>query len=148
VLDRIEFRALSAAGIAFVLVLLLGPGDHRLAGAQEDRRCRRTSPTPRASAQHAASKANVPSMGGILIVGAICGSVLLVADVSRFYVIAGLLVALWLAVVGGGRTYLKLHHGQASRHRQSPGPVRLGRSSSFNSAWACSSDGSPFTRAP
>lgn len=106
VLDRIEFRALSAAGIAFVLVLLLGPrtigwltrqkiGDAGLSDAE-------------CLAQHAASKANVPSMGGILIVGAICGSVLLVADISRFYVSAGLLVALWLAVVGGADDYLKL----------------------------------------
>ena len=106
VLDRIEFRALSAAGIAFAFVLLLGPrtigwltrkkiGDAGLSDAE-------------CLAQHAASKANVPSMGGILIVGAICGSVLLLADISSFYVIAGLMVALWLAAVGGADDYLKL----------------------------------------
>jgi phospho-N-acetylmuramoyl-pentapeptide-transferase len=106
VLDRIEFRALSAAGIAFAFVWLLGPrtigwltrkkvGDAGLSDAD-------------ALKGHASSKANVPTMGGILIVGAIGGAVLLVADISRFYVIAGLLVLLWHAVLGGFDDYLKL----------------------------------------
>jgi len=106
VLDRIEFRALSAAGIAFAIVLLLGP---RTIGWLTRKKIGDAGLSDAAClAQHAASKANVPSMGGILIVGAICGSVLLVADISRFYVIAGLLVSLWLAAVGGADDYLKL----------------------------------------
>lgn len=106
VLDRIEFRAMSASGVAFIIVLLLGPrtigwltrkkvGDSGLSDADILR-------------SHASSKANVPTMGGILIVGAIGGSVLLIADISKFYVLAGLLVMLWHAVLGGFDDYLKL----------------------------------------
>lgn len=106
VLDRIEFRAMSASGVAFIIVLLLGPrtigwltrkkvGDSGLSDAEILR-------------GHASSKANVPTMGGILIVGAIGGSVLLIADISKFYVLAGLLVMLWHAVLGGFDDYLKL----------------------------------------
>ncbi|MCX5689900.1 MAG: hypothetical protein NTV94_09000, partial [Planctomycetota bacterium] len=106
VLDRIEFRAMSASGVAFIIVLLLGPrtigwltrkkvGDSGLSDADILR-------------GHASSKANVPTMGGILIVGAIGGAVLLIADISKFYVLAGLLVMLWHAVLGGFDDYLKL----------------------------------------
>ncbi len=112
VLDRIEFRALSAAAISFIIVLLLGPrvigfltrkkiGDSGLSDAQ-------------VLQGHAKSKANVPTMGGILIVGAICASVLLVADISRFYVLLGLVVALWHAILGAFDDYLKL----TAKHRQ------------------------------
>ena len=69
VLDRIEFRAMSASGVAFIIVLLLGPrtigwltrkkvGDSGLSDAEILR-------------GHASSKTDVPTMGGILMVGSI-----------------------------------------------------------------------------
>ncbi len=116
VLDRIEFRALLASGVAFLVVLLLGPrtigfltrmkiGDSGLSDAEVLK-------------GHAATKSNVPTMGGLLIVGAIGAGVLLLADVSRFYILMGLVVLVWHAVLGGFDDYLKLtakHRGTGSR---------------------------------
>jgi len=106
VLDRIEFRAMSASGVAFIIVLMLGPrtigwltrkkvGDSGLSDAEILR-------------GHASSKTDVPTMGGILMVGSIGAAVMLIADISKFYVLAGLLVMLWHAVLGGFDDYLKL----------------------------------------
>jgi phospho-N-acetylmuramoyl-pentapeptide-transferase len=53
-------------------------------------------------------KANTPTMGGILIVGAIFFCTILLADLSSFYVQMALLCLLWLAAVGGVDDYLKL----------------------------------------
>jgi phospho-N-acetylmuramoyl-pentapeptide-transferase len=113
VLDRIEFRALSAAALSFIIVLLLGP---RIIGWLTRKKIGDSGLSDAEVLQgHAKSKANVPTMGGILIVGAICGSVLLVADISRFYVLLGLVVVLWHAILGAFDDYLKL----TAKHRQS-----------------------------
>ncbi len=106
ILDQIHFRALSGAVLAFALVVLLGRptiarlvrlkiGDSGLSDADALRR-------------HSASKANTPTMGGILIVGALVVTTLLLADVRNFYVQMGLVVVLWLAGVGGADDWLKL----------------------------------------
>lgn len=106
IMGQLEFRALAAAGLAFVIVLLLGQptidwlrrkkiGDSGATDAA-------------ALKEHNASKANTPTMGGILIVGAITASVMLLADLSVFYVVLGLAVVLFLAVLGGFDDWLKL----------------------------------------
>lgn len=53
-------------------------------------------------------KRNVPTMGGVLILAAIAAAVLLVADLSNFYVRMGLVCAVWLGVLGGVDDWLKL----------------------------------------
>jgi phospho-N-acetylmuramoyl-pentapeptide-transferase len=106
VFDQLQFRALAAAGLAFALVLIFGKptilwlvkrkiGDSGLSDAQ-------------ALQFSAAGKANTPTMGGVLIVGAIIASTLLLADIRQFYVQLGLIVVLWLAVLGGFDDWLKL----------------------------------------
>jgi phospho-N-acetylmuramoyl-pentapeptide-transferase len=106
VLEQLQFRASAAAALAFAIVLLLGKrtirwltlmkiGDAGLSDAA-------------ALQTHAQSKANVPTMGGVLIVGAILGSVLLLADLSVFYIQLGLVVTSWLCVLGGFDDWLKL----------------------------------------
>jgi phospho-N-acetylmuramoyl-pentapeptide-transferase len=106
VLDQLQFRALAGAAMAFVVVLLLGRrtiawltrlkiGDTGMTDAEALR-------------VTASSKANVPTMGGILIVGAIAASTLLLADVSQRYVQLALVVVLWLAALGGVDDWLKL----------------------------------------
>lgn len=106
VLFQTEFRALAAALLAFLIVLLLGKrviatltrlkvGDSGLTDAELLRNV-------------AGSKANVPTMGGLLIVGAILASSFLLADISEFYVCASLLTLVFLAGVGGADDYLKL----------------------------------------
>jgi phospho-N-acetylmuramoyl-pentapeptide-transferase len=100
------FRALAAAGLSFAMVLLLGRpvigwlvrqkiGDSGATDAEALR-------------SHTSSKANTPTMGGVLIVGAIFFSVLMLADVRQFYVQMGLVVVLWLAALGGVDDWLKL----------------------------------------
>ncbi|MCW5765151.1 MAG: phospho-N-acetylmuramoyl-pentapeptide-transferase [Phycisphaeraceae bacterium] len=106
ILDRLTFRALAAAMLAFAAVLVFGKpviawlqrkkiGDSGLTDAA-------------GLAAAANSKKNVPTMGGILIVGAIIGATLLLADIRNFYVLLGLVVLVWLAVLGGVDDWLKL----------------------------------------
>lgn len=106
VLDQLEFRALAAAGISFAIVLALGPrvirwlrmkkiGDSGLSDAEALR-------------QHMNSKQSTPTMGGVLIVGAMAGSVLLLADLKQFYVQAALIVMVCFAALGAVDDWLKL----------------------------------------
>ncbi len=53
-------------------------------------------------------KANTPTMGGVLISGAILVTTLLLADLRSFYVQMALLCLLWLSVLGGVDDWLKL----------------------------------------
>jgi phospho-N-acetylmuramoyl-pentapeptide-transferase len=55
-----------------------------------------------------ASKAGVPTMGGVLIVPAIIVSTLLWADVGNFLVLLGLVTVAWLGILGAVDDYLKL----------------------------------------
>lgn len=54
------------------------------------------------------SKQHTPTMGGVLIVGSIIASVLLLADVRNFYVTMALVCTIWLALLGGVDDWLKL----------------------------------------
>lgn len=53
-------------------------------------------------------KINTPTMGGVLISGAILICTLLLADLTSFYVIMALLCLIWLSLVGGFDDWLKL----------------------------------------
>ncbi|MGN6507688.1 MAG: phospho-N-acetylmuramoyl-pentapeptide-transferase [Tepidisphaeraceae bacterium] len=54
------------------------------------------------------SKKGTPTMGGLLIIGAIAGTTLLLADLSNFYVQMALVCLLWLGAVGAADDWLKL----------------------------------------
>lgn len=106
VLDQVEFRAFAATALAFVLVLVLGRpvidwlrrkkiGDAGLTDAEGLRAA-------------ASSKAATPTMGGVLIVGTIIFTTLLLADMKNMYVVLGIIVAVWLAALGGIDDWLKL----------------------------------------
>ncbi|MBX3390341.1 MAG: phospho-N-acetylmuramoyl-pentapeptide-transferase [Phycisphaeraceae bacterium] len=106
ILDQIQFRALASAVLSFAIMIVFGRrviamlvrlkiGDAGLSDAE-------------ALQRHAASRANVPTMGGILIAGAILVSVLLLADLRHFFVQAGLMVFVAFAVLGGVDDWLKL----------------------------------------
>lgn len=118
ILDQLAFRALAAAALAFFVVVIFGKpviawlrrkkiGDTGLADTE-------------LLASAAKSKVNVPTMGGLLICGSILGATALLADVREFYVIMGLIVLAWLAVLGSIDDWLKLT--AASR----PGASRQG----------------------
>ncbi|QOI99273.1 MAG: phospho-N-acetylmuramoyl-pentapeptide-transferase [Phycisphaeraceae bacterium] len=115
-LDQIEFRGLAAAGLAFMIVLVSGRrtiawlrrkkiGDGGLTDAA-------------ALTAQAASKANVPTMGGVLIVGAAFVATFLLADLRAFYIQVGLLVMVCFAGIGAADDWLKLtalRRGSGSR---------------------------------
>lgn len=115
-LDEVQFRALAAIGLAFLFVIVAGRstigvltrlkiGDSGLTDADALR-------------ESAVSRANTPTMGGVLICGAIALTTLLLADLTNFYVLLGLVVLLWLAVVGGFDDYLKLTAARRGDGRQ------------------------------
>ncbi|GIK15491.1 MAG: phospho-N-acetylmuramoyl-pentapeptide-transferase [Planctomycetota bacterium] len=64
------------------------------------------------------SKANVPTMGGILIIGAMIAAALLFADLTNFYVVMGLVTLLWLGVLGGVDDALKLRAARRGERRR------------------------------
>lgn len=116
VFDQVQFRALLAAGLSFGIVVLFGKrvihalismkiGD----GGETDAELLR---------EHAASKANVPTMGGVLIVGAIFISTFLLADIRVNRVYLGLFTLVWLACVGGADDWLKLTAARRGTGRQ------------------------------
>ncbi len=115
-LDELEFRTLAAAALAFLFVLFFGPktiarlramkiGDTGVTDAEALRK-------------HAESKANVPTMGGVLIVGSIFTSVFLLADIRSAYVYMALILLIWMAVVGGVDDWLKLTAARRGDGRQ------------------------------
>lgn len=115
-LDQVEFRALAAAGLAFALVLLLGRrvialltrlkiGDSGLSDAELLRRI-------------SSGKANTPTMGGVLIAGAIFVSTFLLADLGERWVHLGLIVLLWMAGVGAADDWLKMTAARRGGSRQ------------------------------
>ena len=53
-------------------------------------------------------KENVPTMGGVMIVGAILAATLLFADFRNFYVLMGMFGLVWLSVLGAVDDWIKL----------------------------------------
>ena len=53
-------------------------------------------------------KGNTPTMGGILIIGSILGTILLLADLQNFYVDMAVVCMVWLAGLGAVDDWLKL----------------------------------------
>ncbi len=106
VFDRTSFRALSALCVSFGLVILLGKRVVRRLTALKIGDIPRTDVA--ALDEALASKRNTPTMGGVLIAGAILASTLLLADVRSFYVQMALIVTVWMAVLGGADDWLKL----------------------------------------
>jgi len=64
------------------------------------------------------TKKGTPTMGGILIIGAIALSTLLLADLSNFYVQMALVCLVWLGAVGAVDDWLKLTVGRRQGSRQ------------------------------
>lgn len=106
VLDQRTFRALAAALLAFAMVVFSGP---RVIRWLRRKKIGDTGSTDAESLRAAAtSKKNTPTMGGIMICGAIVLATALLADVRNFYIVLGLVVVVWLALLGGVDDWLKL----------------------------------------
>ncbi len=116
IFDQVQFRALLASGLSFAIVVLMGKRVIRFLtsmkigdGGETDAELLR---------EHAATKANVPTMGGVLIVGAIFISTFLLADIRVNRVYLGLFTLVWLACVGGADDWLKLTAARRGTGRQ------------------------------
>ena len=109
------FRATMAVMLGFVIVWAFGPRVIRLLV--------RLKVGDRAEFDHEAlnrlteSKRNTPTMGGVLIVGAILATTLLLGNLSNFYVRMGLFCVAWLGILGGVDDWLKLRAGRRSGSR-------------------------------
>ncbi len=106
VLDQIEFRSFAAGLAALVIVLGAGKPVVRWLAAKKIGDAARFDVESLDRAL--ASKANTPTMGGLLIAGAIIASTLLFADLTNRYVQMGLIVMIWMAALGGADDWLKL----------------------------------------
>lgn len=116
VLDQVEFRAFTGAFLAFLIVLLGGkPVIRRLTALKIGDSGSTDAEALRA---HAANKANTPTMGGVLICGAILIATLLLADIRQTHVQLGVVVLVWLGALGGADDWLKLTAQRRGTGRQ------------------------------
>lgn len=116
VFDQVEFRAFASAFLSFLIVLVAGkPVIRHLTRLKIGDA---GSTDAEALQKHAASKANTPTMGGVLIGGSILISTLLLADIRQMHVQLGLVVLLWLGVLGGFDDWLKLTARRRGTGRQ------------------------------
>ena len=115
-LDQVEFRALASAFIAFVAVVVLGKPVIRWLMRQKIGDSGSTDAA--ALRDHAASKSKTPTMGGLLICGAILVCTLLFADLRARHVQLAIIVVGWLGVLGGFDDWLKLTAQRRGTGRQ------------------------------
>jgi phospho-N-acetylmuramoyl-pentapeptide-transferase len=106
VFDQLGFRAFLAGFLAFATVLAAGPRTIRW--LREKKIGDTAQFDVEALNEAMASKANTPTMGGVLIAAAIAGATLLLADLTNRYVQLALIVLVWHAAVGGADDWLKL----------------------------------------
>ncbi len=102
----VEFRAVLAIILSFTLVLVFGKRVIRWLLKQK------IGDNPefynKDLNQLMKQKANTPTMGGVLIVGSIFITALLLANLASFYVILALVCLIWLHIVGLFDDWLKL----------------------------------------
>ena len=111
-----EFQALLATLTAFLAVWLSG---ERAIGWLRRQKIGDNPDFDNAAMNEAMKgKAGTPTMGGLLIVAAIAGVALLLADLRNFYVLMGLVCLLWLGAVGAADDWLKLTAARRSGGRQ------------------------------
>ncbi len=113
-LEVVIFRSVLATAFSFLLVLLAGKPVIRWLRQQK----LGDQPESHNTALNAlnAGKANTPTMGGVLICGAILINTLLFAQIGNFYVQMGLGCLIYLCALGGVDDWLKL-----TAKRRNPG---------------------------
>ena len=108
VFTQVEFRAVAAALVSFVLVLLAGP--RVIAWLRRIKVGDNPEFYNETLNELNKPKQGTPTMGGILIVGSMLATILLFCDfIWSQYVHLALLVIVWLAAVGSFDDWLKLH---------------------------------------
>ncbi|MBL0926102.1 MAG: phospho-N-acetylmuramoyl-pentapeptide-transferase [Phycisphaerales bacterium] len=106
VMDQVGFRAFGAGVVAFALVLVFGRRVIRWLAAKKIGDQAKFDVAALDAALK--TKANTPTMGGLLICGSIAAAVVLLGDLRNSYVQAGLIVLMCFAAIGGVDDWLKL----------------------------------------
>jgi phospho-N-acetylmuramoyl-pentapeptide-transferase len=106
VFQSAPFRAMLSIPLAFILCIFFGP---RFINWLVRQKIGDNPNFDEASLNEMmASKKNTPTMGGVLIIASVVGSILLLADVRNFYVLMALVCTLYLGGLGGIDDWLKL----------------------------------------
>ncbi|HMN95351.1 MAG TPA: phospho-N-acetylmuramoyl-pentapeptide-transferase [Phycisphaerales bacterium] len=112
---ELEFRAFAAVVVAFALVCIAAPPTIRWLRRQKIGDIARFDQAELDRIN--SGKANTPTMGGLFLCGSVLVTTLLLADVGgNRYVHLGIVVLIWLAIVGGTDDWLKL-----TANRRKPG---------------------------
>jgi phospho-N-acetylmuramoyl-pentapeptide-transferase len=104
--EDVTFQTTMATLLAWVIVLAMGP--RTIAWLRRQKIGDNPNFDQPDINQAMQAKRGVPTMGGILIIGAIAITVLLLADLSNFYVRMALVCVVWLGAVGAADDWLKL----------------------------------------
>jgi phospho-N-acetylmuramoyl-pentapeptide-transferase len=120
----VTFQAVIAILISFLLSVLMGP---KVIAWLRRHKLGDTSKFDQAEMDHIMeSKQGTPTMGGLLIIGAITLTTLLLANLHNFYVLMALVCLLGLGAIGAVDDWLKLTAGRRSGSRQGlEGPEKL-----------------------
>jgi phospho-N-acetylmuramoyl-pentapeptide-transferase len=112
----VTFQATVAVLLSFVLSIAAGPAV--IAWLRKKKIGDATKIKPAAPKDPIDQKKETPTMGGILIIGAVTITTLLLADLTNFYVQMALVCVLWLGGVGMADDWLKLTVGRRTGDRQ------------------------------
>ena len=119
VFQSAPFRAMLCIPLAFLICIVAGPAFIRWLVKQK------IGDNPNFDTADLndlmAYKKNTPTMGGVLIIASIIGSVLLLADLRNFYVKMSLLCAVYLGVLGGIDDWLKLTKQRRAENKDRQG---------------------------
>lgn len=106
VFDQLGIRVFFAAILSFAIVIVFGKPVIRWLAAKKIGDAAQFDVAALNAAL--ASKANTPTMGGVLIAGAIIAGAFIFGDLSNRYIQMGMVVLIWLALLGGADDWLKL----------------------------------------
>jgi phospho-N-acetylmuramoyl-pentapeptide-transferase len=102
----VTFQTAVATLLSFVIVILCGP--RTIGWLRKKKIGDRPNFDQEQIDRLMEGKKGTPTMGGILIIGAIAATVLLLADLGNFYVQMALICLVWLGGVGAADDWLKL----------------------------------------
>ncbi|MFT3786264.1 MAG: phospho-N-acetylmuramoyl-pentapeptide-transferase [Tepidisphaeraceae bacterium] len=115
----VTFQTVVALMASFVIVLGLGP---RVIAWLRHQKIGDNPEFDQADINKAMdAKRGTPTMGGVLIVGAIVATCALVADVSNFYVVLAIGCTLFLAMIGAVDDWMKLHKQRRAKEAEAAG---------------------------
>ncbi|HET6205005.1 MAG TPA: phospho-N-acetylmuramoyl-pentapeptide-transferase [Planctomycetota bacterium] len=107
----LPFRACAAAATSFLFLLLVGPvGIRRLRAFGLRERPDKSDSPALAAVWAKTDKGNTPTMGGLLVLGAVLASSLLWARLDGVHLVLALLTLLGFAAVGFADDWIKLTH--------------------------------------